>query len=178
MARMIKVKLIMELRDQGMARRSIAKTRHMSMGSVFQVFDIADDRGITWIQVKDLGEEQVYSLFHPERNVRESVFEELDWSYVHTEMAKVGVNLRLLHDEYKVQCAREHKTAMGYTRFCGPQGRPQGRRVDAVNLPLRRRIGTVLSCGLLFLNPLLIICDGLVIGFSSPRSSKGISMAP
>lgn len=102
MARMIKVKLIMELRDQGMARRSIAKTRHMSMGSVFQVFDIADERGITWIQVKDLGEEQVYSLFHPERNVRESVFEELDWSYVHTEMAKVGVNLRLLHDEYKV----------------------------------------------------------------------------
>lgn len=84
MARMIKVKLIMELRDQGMARRSIAKTRHMSMGSVFQVFDIADERGITWIQVKDLGEEQVYSLFHPERNVRESVFEELDWSYVHT----------------------------------------------------------------------------------------------
>lgn len=146
MARMIKVKLIMELRDQGMARRSIAKTRHMSMGSVFQVFDIADERGITWIQVKDLGEEQVYSLFHPERNVRESVFEELDWSYVHTEMAKVGVNLRLLQDEYKVQCAREHKAAMGYTRFCGPQGRPQVRRVDAVNLPLRRahRHGPVL----------------------------------
>lgn len=146
MARMIKVKLIMEFRDQGMARRSIAKTRHMSMGSVFQVFDIADERGITWIQVKGLGEEQVYSLFHPERNVRESVFEELDWSYVHTEMAKVGVNLRLLHDEYKVQCAREHKAAMGYTRFCGPQGRPQGRRVDAVNLPLRRahRHGPVL----------------------------------
>lgn len=167
----------MELRDQGMARRSIAKTRHMSMGSVFQVFDIADERGITWIQVKDLGEEQVYSLFQPERNVRESVFEELDWSYVHTEMAKVGVNLRLLHDEYKVQCAREHKAAMGYTRFCGPQGRPQGRRVDAVNLPLRRahRHGPVLRPT--FLNPLLIICDGLVIGLSSP-TSRGISMAP
>lgn len=65
MARMIKVKLIMELRDQGMARRSIAKTRHMSMGSVFQVFDIADERGITWIQVKDLGEEQVLDLDPP-----------------------------------------------------------------------------------------------------------------
>lgn len=33
MARMIKVKLIMELRDQGMARRSIAKTRHMCVSS-------------------------------------------------------------------------------------------------------------------------------------------------
>ncbi len=88
------------------------------MGSVCEVFDIADERGTTWAQVKDLGEERVYSLFYPERNVLESVFEEPDWSYVHAEMAKVGVNLRLLHDEYKARCARERKAAMGYTRFC------------------------------------------------------------
>lgn len=75
-------------------------------------------RGRAGDHVKDLGEERVYSLFYPERNVLESVFEEPDWSYVHAEMAKVGVNLRLLHDEYKARCARERKAAMGYTRFC------------------------------------------------------------
>lgn len=47
MARKIRAKFIMELRDQGMSRRSIAKTRHMSMGSVCEAFDIAGDRGIT-----------------------------------------------------------------------------------------------------------------------------------
>lgn len=108
MARKIRAKLIMELRDQGMSRRSIAKTRHMSMGSVCEVFDIADDRGITWDQVKGMGDERVYELFYPDRNAREGVFEEPDWSYVHAEMAKVGVNLRLLHDEYKSKCSREH----------------------------------------------------------------------
>ena len=122
MARKIKAKLIMELRDQGMSRRSIAQTRHMSMGSVCEVFDIADERGITWEQVRGMGDEQVYSLFYPDRNTHESVFEEPDWSYVHAELAKVGVNLRLLHDEYKAQCAREHKVAMGYTRFCERYG--------------------------------------------------------
>lgn len=122
MARKIRAKLIMELRDQGMSRRSIVKTRHMSMGSVCEVFDIADDRGITWDQVKGMGDERVYELFYPDRNAREGVFEEPDWSYVHAEMAKVGVNLRLLHDEYKSKCSREHMVAMGYTRFCERYG--------------------------------------------------------
>ena len=122
MARKIRAKLIMELRDQGMSRRSIARTRHMSMGSVCEVFDIADDRGITWDRVKGMGDEQVYELFYPDRNVHESAFEEPDWSYVHAEMAKVGVNLRLLHDEYKSKCSRGHMVAMGYTRFCERYG--------------------------------------------------------
>ena len=42
--------------------------------------------------------------------------------YVHKEMAKVGVNLRLLHDEYKERCRRSGKVAMGYTKFCGDYG--------------------------------------------------------
>ena len=48
MARKIRAKLIMELREQGLSRRKIAKTRHMSMESVCDVFDIASDRGISW----------------------------------------------------------------------------------------------------------------------------------
>ena len=50
------------------------------------------------------------------------MFEEPDWSYVHAEMAKAGVNLRLLHDEHKAWCARENEAAMGYTRFCERYG--------------------------------------------------------
>lgn len=118
MARKIRAKLIMELRDQGMSRRSIASTRRMSMGSVCEVFDIAEESGITWNQVRDMGDDEVYALFYPGKYVRESVFEEPDWNRVHAEMAKVGVNLRLLHDEYRDVCARTHKVAMGYTRFC------------------------------------------------------------
>ena len=122
MARRIKAKLIMELRNQGMSRRAIAKTRHMSMSSVCEVFDLADERSITWEQVRDIDDSKVYELFYPDHNIRESVLEEPDWSYVHAEMAKVGVNLRLLHDEHESQCARTHKIAMGYTRFCERYG--------------------------------------------------------
>lgn len=122
MARKIKAKLIMELREQAVSRRTIATTRHMSMESVCEVFNIADERQITWEQVKDMPEDEVYHLFYPEKHARESVFEEPDWDYVHKEMAKVGVNLRLLHDEYKDACLRQHKVAMGYTKFCEGYG--------------------------------------------------------
>ena len=92
MARKIRAKLIMELREQSVSRRSIASSRHMSMDSVSEVFDIAAERSITWDQVKDMPEDEVYSLFCLERHRRDSVFSEPDWDYVHKEMAKVGVN--------------------------------------------------------------------------------------
>mgnify|MGYP000864036012 FL=1 len=47
MARKIRAKPMMELREQGVSRRAIARTRHMSMESVCDVFDMAAERGIT-----------------------------------------------------------------------------------------------------------------------------------
>ena len=122
MARKIGAKLIMELREQGLSRRMIAKTRRMSMESVCEVFDIAAERNIGWGDVREMADDEVYRLFYPERHVRESAFEEPDWEYVHKEMARVGVNLRLLHDEYRERCRRTGKVAMGYTKFCGDYG--------------------------------------------------------
>lgn len=122
MARKIRAKLIMELREQGLSRRMIAKTRRMSMESACEVFDIAAERNIGWGDVREMADDEVYRLFYPERHVRESAFEEPDWEYVHKEMARVGVNLRLLHDEYRERCRRTGKVAMGYTKFCGDYG--------------------------------------------------------
>lgn len=104
MARKIRAKLIMELREQSMSRRSIAKTRRMSMESVCEVFGIAEERDISRADVEPLTGKEAYRLFYPDRGIRESVFEDPDWGYVHKEMAKVGVNLRLLHDEYRERC--------------------------------------------------------------------------
>lgn len=78
MGRKIKAKLIMELREQGQSRRSIAKTWHMSMESTCEMFDIAAERGIARADVKDAPEDEVYRLFYPNRHVRESAFDEPD----------------------------------------------------------------------------------------------------
>ncbi|MEA5020489.1 MAG: IS21 family transposase [Gordonibacter sp.] len=94
----------------------------MSMGSVCEVCDIAAERGITWDQIKDMSEDAVYRLFYPDKHRHENVFVEPDWDRIHKEMAKVGVNLRLLHDEYKTECRNSCSIAMGYTKFCEGYG--------------------------------------------------------
>lgn len=65
MARKIRAKLIMELREQDMSRRSIAKTRRMSMESVCEVFGIAEERDISWTDVEPLTGEEAYRLSTP-----------------------------------------------------------------------------------------------------------------
>ena len=57
MAKKINVKLIMELRDTGLPRNMIAATRHMSKNSVGDVIHIADQKGITFSDVRGLDED-------------------------------------------------------------------------------------------------------------------------
>lgn len=122
MARKIRAKLIMELREQGVSRRKIASTRHMSMESACEVFDIAAERNIRWEDVADLPDDEAYRLFFPDRHAQESVFEQPDWDYVHKEMSRVGVTLTLLHGEYRDACRRKGAPAMGYSKFCEDYG--------------------------------------------------------
>ncbi|MDI9590206.1 MAG: IS21 family transposase [Acidobacteriota bacterium] len=112
----------MQLREQGMSRRQMASTRRMSMDSACEAFRMALERGISWSDVEGMTDDEAYALFYPDRHVRESVFAEPDWAEVHREMSRVGVSLRLLHDEYVERCRREGGVAMGHTKFCEGYG--------------------------------------------------------
>ena len=68
MAKKINVKLILELRDAHMSRNGIASTRHMSRHSVSDVFHIADEKGITYRDVRFLDENEVYRMFYPDKH--------------------------------------------------------------------------------------------------------------
>ena len=54
MARKIKVKLILQLKDAGISQNSIAKTYRISRHSVSEVFNIADEKGIRYRAGKKL----------------------------------------------------------------------------------------------------------------------------
>ena len=100
MARKINVKLIMELRDAGLSRSTIASTRHISRHSVSEVFNIADEKGIRYDDVRSLEESEVYRLFYPEKFANETMYGDPDYEHVHQELKRVGVTLKLLHEEY------------------------------------------------------------------------------
>lgn len=125
MARKINVKLILELRKAGLSRNMIAATRHMSKNSVGDVIHIADKRGITYDDVSALDEDAVYRMFYPDKHAVEILYRQPDYEYVHKELKRVGVTLKLLWQEYQDKCRAEGTSRWG-TRSSA---------VDIVNLP-------------------------------------------
>ena len=62
MARKINVKLILELREAKLSRNQIADSRHIARNSVSDVFRIANERGITYSDIRSLTEAEAYPL--------------------------------------------------------------------------------------------------------------------
>jgi transposase len=118
MAQKIKVKLILELRTAQLSQREISRTRKMSQHSVGDVFRIASELGITYKDVEDKSDEEVYRMFYPDKYLSETLYKDPDYSYIHTELKRTGVNLKLLWHEYKDVCQASNVLSMGYTKFC------------------------------------------------------------
>lgn len=118
MASKIKVKLILELRANHMSQREISRTRKMSQHSIGDVYQIADQLNITYEDVKNKSDEEVYRIFYPDKYASEVLYKQPDYSYVHTELKRTGVNLKLLWKEYMDVCKDERMLSMGYTKFC------------------------------------------------------------
>lgn len=74
----------------------------------------ADAARLTWDDVNDRGDSEVYELVFSGRGEHQSVFDQPGWESVHKELARVGVTLVLLHGEYTDTCVTTGVPAMGY----------------------------------------------------------------
>ena len=68
--------------------------------------------------VKDMTDDALYHLLFPGKHCSEKVFEKWDMEYIHKELGRFGVNLKLLHAEYVDECSRKKAIPMGYSKFC------------------------------------------------------------
>ena len=118
MAKKINVKLILELRSAGMGRNAIAASRHISKNSVGDVFHIADRMGISYENIAQMDEDTVYRKFYPDKFALESLYDKPDYEYVHQELKRTGVTLKLLWQEYQDKCRASGNIPMGYTKYC------------------------------------------------------------
>ena len=116
MADKIDVKLILELRQANMSQRAIAASRHISTKSVAAVWKRADALGVSYADVADKSDDEVYLLFFPNKFRKETVYAPVNYEYVHNELKKTGVTLKLLWHEYKDSA--KDGVPVGYTKFC------------------------------------------------------------
>ena len=115
MADKIDVKLVLELRQANMSQRAIAASRHISTKSVAAVWKRADALGVSYADVADKSDDEVYLLFFSDKFRKEMVYAPVNYEYVHSELKKTGVTLKLLWHEYKDNV--KDGVPVGYTKF-------------------------------------------------------------
>ena len=91
MADKIDVKLVLELRQSNMSQRAIATSRHISTKSIAAVWKRADTLGVSYADVADKSDDEVYLLFFPDKFRKETVYAPVNYEYVHSELKKTGV---------------------------------------------------------------------------------------
>ena len=104
MTNRINVKLILELNSSGLSQNEIATSRHFSKTSVNLVIRTAKELNVTADDLRDMTPEEAYSLFFPEKLSADQIYELPDYEYVHEELKKVGVTLKLPWEEYRDKC--------------------------------------------------------------------------
>ena len=74
MANKIDVKLILELLQIPMSQREIIETRHISSKSITAVCRRAAELGVSYADMADKSDEEVYLLFLPDKFQKETVY--------------------------------------------------------------------------------------------------------
>ncbi len=115
---MIQYREILRLHDQQVSQRGIAASCGHSRQIVKDVIERADKKGILLPLAEDTTDAWLQEVLYPEKNPEKSGRRMPDFERVHRELAKSGVTLSLLWDEYCWQCKAENLIPYSYRQYC------------------------------------------------------------
>lgn len=108
---------ILRLHNQGISQRSIAVSVGCSRNTVASTIARAETHNLVWPLSTELTDAKLQKLLFFD-TVAKSVHKMPDYEYVHREMAKSGVTLSLLWNEYCETCRQSSELPFMYTQFC------------------------------------------------------------
>lgn len=119
MSRKIDVRRILDEKIKGLSNNEIARQWRISRHSVGYVVR----RGVELGLLPDgpspeMEDESLFRLFFPGKVDMDEIHAPMGFEYVHKELNRTGVTLRLLGKEYKADCICSGKVAMSYQKFC------------------------------------------------------------
>ncbi|WP_173915206.1 IS21 family transposase [Halobacillus sp. Marseille-Q1614] len=115
---MVKYREILRLQAQGVTQRGIASSCGHSRNTVREVLKRAEEKGVCWPLDKDVTDLDLLSILFPEKKLPSDHRRKPDGEYIHKELAKSGVTLSLLWDEYSVQSRANNEIPYSYRQFC------------------------------------------------------------
>ena len=115
---MVNYREILRLNSLKHSQYQIAASIHSSRNTIRDVLRRAESIGIKWPLDDSVTNEELLSLLYPEKATSMGKRKEPDYVYIHSELAKSGVNLSLLWSEYCDQCYAEGAIPYMYSQFC------------------------------------------------------------
>lgn len=114
---MTKYREILRLFSQGISKSSIARSCECSRNTVISVISRAAESEISWPLPCDMTDEKLQKLLF-QSTASPTTRKLPDCEYIHKEMAKSGVTLSLLWNEYCQSCRLSNELPFMYTQFC------------------------------------------------------------
>jgi len=111
---MLKIREILRLQSLGIGIRATAQSCKCSRNTVREILRTAELQGISWPLPIDMDDASLMKIFYPSNSEPASRKPEPDYQYIHEELKRPHVNLRLLWTEYKAQ----QPDGLGYSQFC------------------------------------------------------------
>lgn len=115
---MIDYREILRLYSLEHSQRSIAREVKSSRDTVAEVLKAADAVGISWPLDDSVTNEDIQEILFPGRYAFASPYTVPDYQYIHEELAKKGVTLTLLWEEYSEKVRASGGVPYMYTQFC------------------------------------------------------------
>ena len=112
-----KVRQILELLNRNLSGREIAEVLNVSRNTVAFIKENYDKCDKDTDEILAMDDDELYSLFYPHKFTPRNRFSPVDYSYVHTELKKVGVTETLLWEEYCNRCDRQGVPHCSYVTF-------------------------------------------------------------
>jgi len=108
---------ILRLYSQGLSQRSIAASCECGKTTVQRTLIRAQERGLVWPLPPDMTNEKLCQLLSPSSEAQTG-YKEPDFERIHLDLAKSGVTLSLLWNEYSAKCRQNGEIPFMYTQFC------------------------------------------------------------
>ena len=103
---------ILRLRSIGCSQREMEREKVASRETSKAVYEAADRLNIHWPLDEDITNADLELLFFPDKYKTVSSYVEPDYQYIHRELAKPGVTLTLLWEEYCQKCYADRKSVV------------------------------------------------------------------
>ena len=109
---------ILRLHSLGLSQRNIAGSVSRSRDTVAEVLARAARHSLQWPLPPELTDAELHRTLFPEKQNGLGVVRMPDLERVHSELAKSGVTMTLLWDEYCRECRESGEIPYQYSQFC------------------------------------------------------------